>query len=219
MLQDLNDISDGKVYSCNDMARVACNDCEGCHACCENMGTSIILDPMDMWRLKVATGKGFGTLMADTIELTVVDGLILPHLKMAGKKTQCIFLNEEGRCSIHVYRPGLCRVFPLGRIYEEQGISYFVQRDACQKTNRSKIKVSKWLDMPQLKEYEKFLLEWHALRKSLEGRMAGAMDEAAAKTMNMFVLNLFYVTEYDETGDFYPQFAARMKQAKETGIC
>lgn len=219
MLQDLNDISDGKVYSCNDMARVACNDCEGCHACCEDMGTSIILDPMDMWRLSAATGKGFEALLADAIELTVVEGLILPNLKMAGEKTQCIFLNEEGRCSIHAHRPGLCRVFPLGRIYEEQGIRYFVQRDACQKTNRSKIKVGKWLDMPKLKEYEKFLVEWHELRKRVQERIAGETDEAAVKTLNMFVLNLFFVTAYDTTQDFYPQFYARLQQIKAMGIC
>ena len=219
MLQDLNEISDGKVYSCNDMARVACNDCEGCHACCENMGSSIVLDPMDMWRLSAATGKGFEALLADEIELTVVDGLILPNLKMTAEKNQCRFLNEAGRCSIHAYRPGLCRVFPLGRIYEKQGISYFVQRNACQKTNRSKVKVSKWLDMPQLREYEKFLSKWHRLRKSVQERVAAETDETAVKTINMFVLNLFFVTAYDTEQDFYPQFYARVQQAEQTGIC
>lgn len=57
MLRDLQEISDGKIYGCNDMVRAACGDCAGCHACCEKMGTSIVLDPCDIWRLTTVTGK------------------------------------------------------------------------------------------------------------------------------------------------------------------
>lgn len=136
MLRDLQEISDGKIYGCNDMVRAACGDCAGCHACCEKMGTSIVLDPCDIWRLTTVTGKNFEQLLADTIELQVVDGVILPNLRMDGEKEQCVFLNEQGRCRIHAMRPGLCRVFPLGRIYEESRIRYFLQMDACQKPGR-----------------------------------------------------------------------------------
>ena len=38
MLQDINEISDGKIYGVHDMVRVGCSDCEGCHSCCEQMG-------------------------------------------------------------------------------------------------------------------------------------------------------------------------------------
>ena len=100
MLQDLQEISDGKIYGCNDMVRAACGDCAGCHACCEKMGTSIVLDPCDIWRLTTVTGKNFEQLLADTIELQVVDGVILPNLRMDGEKEQCVFLNEQGRCRI-----------------------------------------------------------------------------------------------------------------------
>ena len=42
---DLNEISDGRLYSSGDMVKVDCHDCEGCSACCQGMGNSIILDP------------------------------------------------------------------------------------------------------------------------------------------------------------------------------
>lgn len=216
MLQDLSEISDGKIYTSNDMARVACQDCAGCHACCEGMGESIVLDPMDMWRLRVATGKGFEELMQKEIELHVVEGLILPNLAMTGDREQCAFLNQEGRCSIHAYRPGLCRVFPLGRIYEEHYIRYFLQPEGCRKVERTKVKVSKWIDTPQLKKYEDFLLTWHGLRRSVEERISMETSERTVKTINMFLLNLFYVTPYDAEQDFYVQFAERMEQAVKT---
>ena len=134
MLRDLQEISDGKIYGCNDMVRAACGDCAGCHACCEKMGTSIVLDPCDIWRLTTVTGKNFEQLLADTIELQVVDGVILPNLRMDGEKEQCVFLNEQGRCRIHAMRPGLCRVFPLGRIYEEDRIRYFLSEARAQQS-------------------------------------------------------------------------------------
>jgi len=214
MLQDLSEISDGKIYTDNDMVRVACQDCEGCHACCEKMGESIILDPLDMWRLTAATGKNFEELLQKEIELHVVDGLILPNLAMTGEAEQCAFLSEAGRCSIHSHRPGLCRVFPLGRIYEEGEIRYFLQPDACQKTERTKVKVGKWLDTPEKKKNEQFLLAWHGLRRRMEERIQREQSEQTAKTINMFLLNLFFVTPYDTATGFYEQFELRMEQAK-----
>ncbi|MDQ9892155.1 YkgJ family cysteine cluster protein, partial [Acinetobacter baumannii] len=75
----------------------------------------IILDPLDIYRLTFGLQQKFEQLLADKLELNVVDGVILPNLKMAGENEQCSFLNDEGRCSIHSIRPGICRLFPLGR--------------------------------------------------------------------------------------------------------
>lgn len=214
MLQDLHEISDGKIYGSNDMVRAACGDCAGCHACCEQMGDSIVLDPLDVHRLTLATGENFEALLAHAFELHVTEGMILPSLKMAGEREQCVFLDEAGRCSIHAMRPGLCRVFPLGRIYEERQIRYFLQTDACRKPAGSKVKVSRWLDTPELKKYEQFLLSWHGLRRAIQEQLTNVWDEQTAKTANMLILNLFYAKPYEGEQGFYPQFAERMKQAE-----
>ena len=79
---DLNEISDGRLYSSGDMVKVDCHDCEGCSACCQGMGDSIILDPMDLWRLQLGKKENFDTLLANYLELNVVDGMVLPNLKM-----------------------------------------------------------------------------------------------------------------------------------------
>ena len=41
MQRDLSEISDGKIYRWNDMARVRCNDCEGCSSCCRDMEDTV----------------------------------------------------------------------------------------------------------------------------------------------------------------------------------
>lgn len=48
---DLDEISDGKLYTAGDLAKVGCQDCEGCCDCCCQMGDTIILDPLDVWQL------------------------------------------------------------------------------------------------------------------------------------------------------------------------
>lgn len=49
---DLSQVSDGKLYTANDMVRAACNDCAGCSLCCHVVGKSIILDPYDLYQME-----------------------------------------------------------------------------------------------------------------------------------------------------------------------
>lgn len=213
MLRDLQEISDGKIYGTNDMVKTAYRGCEGCHACCEDMGDSILLDPCDVWMLCRATGSSFEELAAaGRIALGVEEGMILPHLEMDGKTNRCTFLNAEGRCGIHAMRPGLCRVFPLGRIYEEGKISYFLQTGACEKPGHAKVKVGRWLDGSGTKQQERFLLLWHELKKRVQEYLLRC-SEAERKDINLFLLQLFFIRPYDAERDFYEQFQERRNDA------
>lgn len=113
---DLNEISDGRLYSANDMVKVECGDCAGCSACCQNMGTSVVLDPMDIWKMQRGTGRMLEKLLKKELELNVVDGIILPNLRMNGTREVCSFLNEEGRCSIPSIQAGNLQAFSIGQI-------------------------------------------------------------------------------------------------------
>lgn len=210
----LDEISDGKLYGLNDMVKANCNDCQGCSACCQGMGCSIMLDPLDVWRLVEQIGERFEALLVDRLELNVVDGIILPNLKMAGEREACAFLDRSGRCSIHSFRPGICRLFPLGRFYEDRGFRYFLQVHECKKENRTKVKVRKWIDTPDLKRYEQFVADWHYFLKDLQERLETEQNEELAKQVNLYVLNTFYMTPFDAGRDFYEQFYARLRAAK-----
>ena len=165
----LADISDGRLYKSNDMVKADCHGCRGCHKCCTGMGNSVILDPYDVFRLQQGLGKTLSGLLAEgSAELNVVDGVILPNLRMAGQEERCVFLNTEGRCSIHGVRPGICRLFPLGRYYEDGDFRYFLQVNECAASGRSKVKVSKWIDTPEQGRNHDFLCKWHSLLNSLE---------------------------------------------------
>ena len=146
--------------------------------------------------------------------LIVVDDVILPNLKMDGEGERCTFLNEEGRCSIHPFRPGICRLFPLGRYYEEGSFRYFLQTAECRKQNRSKIKVKKWIDTPDYRKNERFILGWHYFEQKLQEFQTDQPDMAAAKRINLQVLETFYFHGWEDGEDFYDQFEIRLKTAK-----
>ena len=149
--------------------------------------------------------------MQSYVGLHVEDGLIVPHLKMQEQTGTCVFLNDAGRCSIHAYRPGICRLFPLGRIYGEQGVSYFLQSGACER-GKTKIKVEKWLDTPQLKQYQQFLTEWHSLKKNMQEYLSRMTKEEEKKTVCMIFLQIFFFRPYDSRRDFYEEWGERRKQ-------
>ena len=211
----LNEISDGKLYELNDLVKAGCNDCNGCSTCCQGMGNSIILDPLDIHRLLINLNITFEELLVDKIELNVVDGMIIPNLKMMGSSEKCLFLSSEGRCGIHAFRPGMCRLFPLGRYYENHDFKYFLQVHECEKVNKTKIKVRKWIDTPDIKNNERFVIDWHYFLEDLQNFVKSTQDDNLIKDINMNILKNFYMKPYDTNIDFYLQFNERLSEAKE----
>ncbi len=212
---NLSEITDGKLYGLNDMVKVECNECQGCSACCQKMGSSILLDPLDLHRLMSHLKKSFDELIADHIELNLVDGLILPNLRMLGKEERCSFLSSEGRCSIHAFRPGICRLFPLGRYYENHSFQYILQVHECVKENKTKTKVRKWIDTPDVNRYEQYITDWHYFTLDVQNMVKSTQDEARRKDMSLYILKLFFLKAYDNTADFYLQFQERLNSAKD----
>lgn len=217
----LNEISDGKLYMSNDMVKADCGDCKGCSACCRGMGQSIVLDPFDVHRLLIGMKgwKGYENpdfhMLLSVVELNVVDGIILPNLKMAGTDERCTFLNKDGRCDIHPYRPGICRIFPLGRYYEEAGFRYFLQIHECRNEKRTKVKIKKWIDTPDIKRYETYISDWHYFLKEMEELVKSVGRDEKIRQINMYLLNVFFVTPYREDEDFYQQFYDRIHLARK----
>ena len=161
---DINDISDGKLYGADDMVKADTAGCAGCSKCCESdMGDTIVLDPFDIYNMTLATGKSFDELLTSfQVELGMKDTIILPHLKM---DKGCTFLNDEKRCSIHKRRPSICRLFPLGRIYNEKGFDYFLQIGECEKEDRTEVRVRDWLGIDDLDGHSAFIMKWHRFIK------------------------------------------------------
>ena len=107
----------------------------------------------------------------------------------------------------------ICRLFPLGRIYEENGFKYFIQVHECKKQERGKVKIKKWLGIADQKRYEDFVWRWHTFLKNCEEGMK-ELDEQNAKVLTVVVLRNFYQMPYqaEEEAQFYPEFEERLER-------
>ena len=179
MIREIDEklISPEKLMSSNDMAKLGCNDCKGCSDCCRDRASMITLDPWDIKLLKTGLNYSFEGLMENgIITLSVVDGVVLPGLAVrndpASGEEVCVLLGDDGRCTIHQYRPGICRMFPLARLWHEDGsFSYFLQEGECSHGNGVKIRISKWLGYPNIHEYETAVRAYHDALSELKKKL------------------------------------------------
>ncbi len=203
------EISDGKRYSSSDLAKIGCGDCAGCFECCKVTEDTIHLDPYDIYSLSVGLGHSFAELMGSSVNLTVVDGVVTPYLTKRESDGVCGFLSKEGRCTIHDFRPGFCRLFPLGRIYNDDGsFDYFIQVHECPYPAKTKVKIKSWLGIPSLSRYEAFVRTWHEITANI--RDCAAENPGLTKEANLRMLKVFFETPYNAEEDFYSQFEERV---------
>ena len=207
---NLEEISDGKLYTKNDLIKLGCDGCSGNSSCCRFAEDTITLDPYDIYQLSAGEGLSFELLYSrELIALAPVQGLLLPHLNFSKETDSCPFLEPDGLCRIHGNRPGLCRLFPLARYFEEDKLYYILQIHECPNPVTPKVKVKNWLGIPNLEQYETFLCSWHELVIGIQKKIAAATDNQTINTVTTVFLKLFYLTPYGKDEDFYSQFNQR----------
>ncbi len=215
--QSLEELSDGRFYTGNDMVKIGTNDCRGCSDCCR-MGPVIVLDPLDVFELNRFLQQSFEDLLNETIELKVIDGLIMPVLKLVKAKGQeeamvCPYLGDDGRCTIHEFRPGICRLYPLGRSWENGDFRYILQVNECTHCNGSKIKVKKWLGIPDLLAYEDFCRDWHNFLEKVRHLLdVGDPEGKMRNQICVYLLQQFFLCDWN-VDDFYEVFGQRRREA------
>ena len=202
-----------RLFGINEMVKANCQDCNGCFDCCTGMGDTITLDPLDVHRIRLFLDVDFKTLSYGQFAMSNYNGIMLPCLRLLDEKERCAFLNEKGRCSIHPARPGICRLFPLGRYYENGSHGYFLQENECLNKNRTKIKVGRWIDTPDLKSYEKFVDDWHYFLEEVRKNIKNVSITEQTQ-INNYLLNTFYVLAFPED-NFYEKFYVRLANARK----
>lgn len=214
-LKTLEGISDGKLYDIEDYVKADTSGCNGCYTCCHRVGDLVELTPFDVYEIVNHTKVSFDELLGNKLALQISNKMMLPYLKMKGETERCSFLNETGRCGIHEHRPNICRLFPLGRVYENDDFKYFLQVGTCVMPNLKEIKVKEWIGIANYNENKTFILAWYKLLKALHFRLKFVYDKAELEEMNQYVLNTFYRIHINEGEDFYTVFWRVLPEAKE----
>ncbi|MEX2690290.1 MAG: YkgJ family cysteine cluster protein [Candidatus Njordarchaeia archaeon] len=87
-----------------------------CHKCCIN--TEMILTPTDIERIKRHGYK--------LESFAYFDG---KYWRLKNRNGKCVFLQNDGRCSIYSYRPSGCRSYPV--IFDESTGKCILDGSVC----------------------------------------------------------------------------------------
>jgi Fe-S-cluster containining protein len=185
-----------------------------------------------MYILTKGTGKTFTDMIEREIEIRLVDGLILPNLmqhhesdetgERSGREDaldllsgdHCPFLSQAGRCSIHPFRPGMCRLYPMGRYYTEGGFRYILQKDECTEREKTSVLLQDWLGIENLARYESYILDWHDFKGQAEESLH-ILTQKSRESVTRYILQIFFVHPYEVKLDFYAQYDARMEICRQ----
>jgi Fe-S-cluster containining protein len=105
-----------------DRVQLSCG-MEGCQSNCCTNGPHIVLNPYEIALICAASEMSYEDLL-DIVETDRVNGF---PLVMLPRDPQCHFWTGRG-CRIYHARPLACRLFPLGRVFED-GRSHIVLPD------------------------------------------------------------------------------------------
>jgi len=118
--------SDAAVLGPSDPVQLSCGTA-GCSANCCTNGPHIILNPYEIALICRAAGMSYEDLL-DLVETDRVNGF---PLVMLPREPACPFWTDSG-CRIYGARPLACRLFPLGRVFENGGSSFVLPgRNQC----------------------------------------------------------------------------------------
>jgi hypothetical protein len=68
----------------------------------------------------------------------------------------------------------------------------------CKNPNKTKVKVKKWIDTPNLQENKAFILNWHYFIDAIQNKISTLSDEAMIKKIDLFILQHFYMEPYHQ---------------------
>ena len=72
---DLKEISDGKLYSANDMVKAGCDDCKGCSDCCRGVfDYSGRFFPLQIQHREITESRGNGFQSDSIFDLSAFRG-------------------------------------------------------------------------------------------------------------------------------------------------
>ena len=99
----------------------------GCSANCCTHGPHIVLNPYEIALLCAASGMPYEDLL-DIVETDRVNGFPLVLLP---RDPACPFWTEQG-CRVYHARPLACRLFPLGRVFDDNASCFVLpDRNRC----------------------------------------------------------------------------------------
>lgn len=175
--------------------------CQRCGDCCRTRFTApIILTGYDMYKLAGALGMRSTMDLLETRIVSVSQiAYSLPICVLSVTPEGACCLLDGSDCAVQDAKPAVCALYPLGRIYDEEGCFTYVQphSNCCTGSAKGRTMAAvQWLE--GLKEDEPF----HAACEQAYAEVAKAFLEI---THQSYLEKAFYRTVWALFGGFNPK--------------
>ncbi|MFH1276231.1 MAG: YkgJ family cysteine cluster protein [Candidatus Woesearchaeota archaeon] len=132
--------------------------CTKCGQCCDK--TMIALYPFDIRiicdHLNISTTQFHEKYSAFTIDNENIVRCFLRN------RPRCPFKDVNNKCSIYDFRPVRCRLYPIGRFFQEDQTHYLVANDPSPGFNSNKKQsIAEWLEEQGVTKYDPLTERWN----------------------------------------------------------
>ena len=131
--------------------------CKQCGYCCDH--TYIQLYPFDIKNICSSLGISTKEFHEKYSMFKSMDGIPRCFLR---NRPKCPF-KENNKCTIYDNRPVRCRLFPLGRVFQEDEIIYVLPEDKCQGFDTGKKQtIAEWIENENVTESDELTSKWNS---------------------------------------------------------
>lgn len=189
--------------------------CSACGKCCRDVRDSIVLEPLDAFRMIREKMKNGCTKSADTLLWNIADlkelsyGFLVFVLKTVNDSGVCTML-KNNRCSIYPVRPRTCRLYPFTAepCLKEHRIKWYLCTENLHHFGNGVITAREWQRKNVTGEDEVFLYEECAVLPRL-GEILRKVPEHNLQQAEQLVVVYRYLA-YDFSQPFLPQYKENM---------
>ena len=207
-----------RAVSLNEQVPFRCRLCGGC---CRYVKDSIMLEPMDAYRLarylreQGESVSGTEDVLADYAHASwLADKFPIFLLNTVGTMDVCVFL-KKGRCSIYEARPHVCRVYPFSVAPGERGrdFQYFLCREIPHHFADGLVTPKNWFSENFPREAREALKADYDALPVLGRNIQAIGAEGFQDLLFRFLYYRYYNYELDKP--FLPQFLSNLEQLKD----
>lgn len=195
--------------------------CRLCGGCCRYVKDSIMLEPIDGYRLarylreQGEPVSGTEDVLANYAHASwLEDRFPIFLLNTVGPMDVCVFL-KEGRCSVYEARPHVCRVYPFSVAPGERGrdFRYFLCTEKPHHFTDGMVTVKNWLSENFVRETKEALKADYDALPILSRNILAMGEEEFQSQLFQFLYYRYYNYELDKP--FLPQFLSNLEQLKK----
>ncbi len=190
--------------------------CSCCGDCCRNIKDSVMVEPLDMYRLAKFFQMEMGEVAIQYTDTTLLSwGFPVLMLKTRQYLDSCIFL-QSSRCSVQSAKLRTCRLFPLSVGPDDKHpvswLSFIVSKNQCCLTGQGRL-VGDWISENFTIEDREFV----TIDYVNTGELAKLMKQIKRQYEDEIIrLSLFYrYIFFEMSEEFMPQYYRNMELLKQ----